>query len=526
MRLRRLAGALCAVVLLAGCMPEASRSTAAEPSEPPAARSAQPAPPTNEPQPRPSPEPGESPQESEENGCPTGGGGSLGTLVSYLDAVPSPAWKDRPVVRLCFDVPSDRRVVTGHETVSFRPDRQTCELVFRAWPNKPDSAVNGTKLEVKAVVVGGKPVTPQVETAGAPKGVPGTLIRVPLAGCLKPGQQVTADLDFTLTLGPDGDERASYSSEDKTAWLATAFPLLAWERGRGWATEPAVNLFGEMTTSEEFDLESLLVIAPSSDEVLGTGRSEGTVEGPRQGTTTHQFSADAVRDVAVTVGELTVVQRDVGNLRVHVGAPASGSKVSPDVWADETVATIRSLVSELGDFPYEDLWVTIAPDVSSGIELAGAIQFGDVDPRQFKALVPHEVAHMWFYGLVGNDQARDPWLDEAFAEYAETLVTGRESQALSYVAPEAVRNQVGRPMSWYAARPEAADLYAAGVYRQGGAMLHKARAAAGPDVFDRLLREYVATYAHTIVTPASVSKAFASAPAALAVMREYGALPR
>lgn len=520
--MRRLAVALCAAVLLAGCMPEASRSTSApEPSSPPAASPSRPAPPTNEP----APSPGETPP-ADESGCPTGGGGSLGTLVSYLDAAPSPAWKDRPVVRLCFDVPADRRVVTGHETVSFKPDRQTCELVFRAWPNKPDSAVNGTKLEVKAVVIAGKPVTPQVEAAGAPKGVPGTLIRVPLAGCLKAGQQVTADLDFTLTLGPDGDERASYSSEDKTAWLATAFPLLAWERGRGWATEPAVNLFGEMTTSEEFDLESLLVIAPSSDEVLGTGRLEGSVAGPRPGTTAHSFAADAVRDVAVTVGELTVVTREVGDLRVHVGAPASGTEVSADVWADETVATIRSLVAELGDFPYDDLWVTIAPDVSSGIELAGAIQFGDVDPREYEALVPHEVAHMWFYGLVGNDQARDPWLDEAFAEYAETLVNGQESDASSFVAPSAVRNQVGRPMAWYAAQPDAADLYAAGVYRQGGAMLHKARAAAGPEVFDRLLREYIETYAHTIATPASVARAFASAPRALAVLRSYGALPR
>jgi hypothetical protein len=516
---KRLIGALCLVVVAAGCVPEATRSTAAppDPTTPAPSESAPPTPEPEEQQPTP---PGQ------DNGCPTGGGGGLAGMVSYRQAAPSTTWKDRPVVRLCFDVPADRREVTGHETVTFKPDKQTCELVFRAWPNKPDSTSFGTKLEVTTVVLGGKPVTPKVEAAGAPKGTPGTLIRVPVAGCLKPGQSVTADLDFKLTLGPDGDERASYSSEDKTAWLATAFPLLAWERGRGWATEPAVNLFGEMTTSEEFDLESLLVIAPSSDEVLGTGRSDGTVDGPREGTTAHRFSADAVRDVAVTVGELTVVQRDLGSLRVHVGAPASGTKVSPDVWADETVSTIRSLVSYLGDFPYQDLWVTIAPDVSSGIELAGAIQYGDLDPRQYRALVPHEVAHMWFYGLVGNDQARDPWLDEAFAEYAETLVNGTAEESAASVAPAPVRNQVGRPMSWYAALPGAADLYSAGVYRQGGAMLHKAREAVGADEFDELLRTYISTNAHRIATPASVRSAFASAPEALAIFREYGALPR
>ena len=36
-------------------------------------------------------------------------------------------------------------------------------------------------------------------------------------------------------------------------------------------------------------------------------------------------------------------------------------------------------------------------------------------------LIPHETAHQWWYGVVGNDQAREPWLDEAFAKYSEQL---------------------------------------------------------------------------------------------------------
>ena len=37
-------------------------------------------------------------------------------------------------------------------------------------------------------------------------------------------------------------------------------------------------------------------------------------------------------------------------------------------------------------------------------------------------MVTHELAHMWFYGLVGDDQELHPWLDEAFATFAEELV--------------------------------------------------------------------------------------------------------
>ncbi len=32
--------------------------------------------------------------------------------------------------------------------------------------------------------------------------------------------------------------------------------------------------------------------------------------------------------------------------------------------------------------------------------------------------VVHEAAHEWFYSLVGNDQVKDPWLDESLAQYA------------------------------------------------------------------------------------------------------------
>ena len=50
-----------------------------------------------------------------------------------------------------------------------------------------------------------------------------------------------------------------------------------------------------------------------------------------------------------------------------------------------------------------------------------------VDPagQPSDVVLVHEVAHMWFYGMVGNSQFRDPWLDEAFASYAEGLATSR-----------------------------------------------------------------------------------------------------
>ena len=36
-------------------------------------------------------------------------------------------------------------------------------------------------------------------------------------------------------------------------------------------------------------------------------------------------------------------------------------------------------------------------------------------------ITPHEISHQWFFSLVGNDQAMEPWLDESLATYSEAL---------------------------------------------------------------------------------------------------------
>jgi hypothetical protein len=103
-------------------------------------------------------------------------------------------WPQRPVVELSFDVAPDLRSASGRESVVFTPDMRTCELVFRAWPNNPTMAKTGSSLTVTAASVDGRPVTSEISPAGSPPGSPGTLIQLPLARCLEPGQSVRAEL--------------------------------------------------------------------------------------------------------------------------------------------------------------------------------------------------------------------------------------------------------------------------------------------------------------------------------------------
>ena len=324
----------------------------------------------------------------------------------------------------------------------FTPDLPVCELVFRAWPNKPVTARAGNRLKVEAVTVGGEPSSFNVTASGAPPGAPGTLVEVPLASCVPAGTPVEATLAFTLGLAEGTDERVGMAAEEQVAWFGSAFPLLAWEAGRGWAREDAVDVAGEMATSEDFALRSLEVRAPPGMEVLATGAAHGQV--PADTDVVHRFAAPAVRDVSVTVGRLDVVHRDVDGVRVHVGAPA-GATARPEAWAEQVEASLARLTALLGPLPYADLWVSVLPGTAEGVEFPGAVQMGDTDPQEDAWLVTHELAHMWFYGLVGNNQARDPWLDESLASFVQQVVDDPGGDP-DPGEPGRLATEVGRPM--------------------------------------------------------------------------------
>ena len=432
-------------------------------------------------------------------------------------------WPDRPVVDLRFEVAPDLATVAGREVVAFTPDLDTCELVFRSWPNKPATSRAGSSLTVTGVQVDGRDAAFLDIAAGAPEGAPsGTLVEVPLADCVSAGETVTADVTFDLVLGEEVNERVGTSSDAEVAWFATAFPLLAWERGRGWERGPAVPVNGETAVSEDFLLDSMEVVAPSGYEVLGTGEADGA-EDQEDGTTVHRFTAPAVRDVAVAVGDLDVSERTIDGVRVRVGLDREVGEADGDAWLDQIEESNRELVDLLGPFPYDDLWVVVLSAQTSGIEFPGAIQFGDVDPVERRGLVTHELAHMWFYGLVGNDQGEHPWMDESFATFAQSVADGDRPPFTRIAAGESA--PVGGSMTYWAAefrRPS--NTYYDTVYTLGGAALVEAREQAGEEAFDAALADYVTVNAHTVATPDDVREAFSDLPEVLEVLREVGAL--
>src|SRR5215218_5969133 len=406
---------------------------------------------------------------------------------------------ERPRVALRFGLDAARRVVTGTETIVFTPDLPVRELIFRLWANQP-SAARDTRMTVTSARAGSANRF-TVESAGAAAGRPGTLLRLPLGREVPAGDAVTATLDFTLVLGAAVFER--WGSTGRTAWWGTGHPLLAWERGVGWQTQPATPVLGEYSVSEAARYD-VTVDAPTADTVLITGVAEAPVAaGP--GRRRWRATNLTARDVSVAVGQFQLRDGVVDGTPVRVGV-SSDTPVDPGALLSVTSVAMRKLADLFGPFPYPGMTVVALPSFGRrGIEYPGGFFAG---PLLNPVTITHEVAHEWFYGLVGDNQARDPWLDEAFATYAEAVVRDQpDAYRDALDQPEPVGGGTGR----FTPDPRA---YGAVVYGKGAAALLQARAKAGAPAFDAALRCYVNANAWRIATPADVERALAPVPAA------------
>ena len=427
---------------------------------------------------------------------PAGGRAAPASPAPSCPPVPAQAAADpaRPRYRLRAELSLERDEVAGDLTVRFTPDRDTDRLVFRLWPNSPRIAAGGGRLDTCPVTVDGRSTT--AERADATTLVVRT-------GPLTAGRAVEVALPWRLDLPGSVNDRVSRHGE--SVRLGSFFPLLSWEPGVGWATEPPVSGFAEATSSPVADFDVTLTV-PAGLVALTSGVED------RPG----HFTATAARDFAASVGRFRLASataRAPGPVQVTVGV-ADGLGVSAQTFLSKVVRVMEDLGRRLGPYPWPTFTLGITPNLSGGIEFPAHVQQG---PETIGRTTTHEVAHQWLYGLVGNNQGRDPWVDEGLATYVEGRVEGTLGSFVSRPIPADARGRVGEPMTYWDRHQSS---YYRGVYVQGA----QAVAAAGEaGLVDCALRHYVARNAHRIARPADVVAALSAVfPDAARRMAPFG----
>ena len=435
-------------------------------------------------------------------GTPSASSASPTCPASYAEPDPH-----RPEITLRFELANDLATVRGTEDVTFTPDLPVQELVFRLTANTPPTVRQGNRIEVTAATSNPSGGPYRFQAAGAAAGTQGGLLVLPLGRQVPAGERVTAHVEFTLTLGKQAFDR--FGRNDDYAWWGSGQPLLSWERGVGWHTEPLLKYTAESATSEAARTD-LTVIAPGKYVVLSSGTQDPPKDFGEGGSKRWHAVADRARDVSVVVGPFRTVKATVAGTTVQVGT-APGK--SPQKLLTEAERGVRELVARFGPPPFPTINLARLPINGGGIEYPGAIMLLD-DSR---VVTVHELAHQWFYAMVGNSQARDPWLDEAFATFAEQEIDGTAgTSALT------LPGKVGASTTSYGGNEQA---YYDTTYGKGSAALVAAENAGPSTQFDAALRCYVNANAWRIAKPADLAKALAGVPDSVKVLRDAGALP-
>lgn len=75
-----------------------------------------------------------------------------------------------------------------------------------------------------------------------------------------------------------------------------------------------------------------------------------------------------------------------------------------------------------GELPEKHYYILFTPFMTAGAEFSNAaILSSTLSFAEVEKTVAHEVAHQWWYGLVGSDQVNAPWQDEALAQWSALL---------------------------------------------------------------------------------------------------------
>jgi hypothetical protein len=406
---------------------------------------------------------------------------------------------DRPKYTMDLALEPSRKIVTGDLTVEFTADIPTDRLVFRLWPNGPRQQGEGAELRTGDVTTpdGAKLTTELTDTT--------TLVVHPPAP-LEAGDSITVSMQFTmLTPGRVLDRIATDGDQMR---LGSFFPILAWQPGVGWALDPPTVSLAEASTSTTADFD-VTIHAPEGSTVLASGVQDP--DDPKH------WTAEAVRDFAIAAGPFetaTVTAHAPEAVKVTMGVQPGVGIPARDA-ANRAAHDLEALAALYGPYPWPELHVVITKDVGrAGIEYPTMIFEG---AARFALTVSHEVGHQWFYSLVGDDQAREPWLDEALTTWAAANVSNYLDFMRSQVARTFEVNHVAYPMTFWDVHQ---DSYGTGVYWRGAQALD---ALGPPDAVNCALRRYVARNAYRIATTSDVIDAMTEVfPKAPAILGSFG----
>ena len=381
------------------------------------------------------------------------------------------------------------RVADVAETITYtnRSKKPLTELVLAIPPrNYPDSYRQ-------------KLLTGQLVKSFAEEG---QITRILLTAPLEPAAQTQLHLEFRLILP---ENAGTYGIAHRQTNLFNWYPFIPpYSDEKGWLVHPMVVIngeqIGEYVVSEiaDFDVHLKFTDRANLIEVAASAPAAGE---PKSGN--YSYHLEQARSFAFSVCD-SYFEQEI----IHNGVLLRAYLFFNEVDAGQRILKMAAQALDL----YGELWMPypremlsiVAADFLHNMEMDGMVMlsYGVIDNANIEResmldyLVPHEVSHQWFYSLVHNDQAAEPWLDEALATYSESLFYERYYPDLlawwwtNRVDKYTLSGNVDAEIS----ESSGYDSYRDAVYLRGAQFLRDLRLTIGDQAFFASLKEYFETH--------------------------------
>ncbi len=409
-----------------------------------------------------------------------------------------------PRYRIALDVDPDAVHFRGISGVTYTNTENVPldEVYFRLLPNGQKSYGNGS-LAVSAVRIAGQPAETQLSDSD-------TVLKVKLPARLEPGGQTTFELAFDGVVPVDfggNDEPAGYGiynfSENVLA-LSGWYPILAVYDAQGWNLDP-VSAMGDSVYSD-MALYSVRACLASDWVVAATGVVVDRQAGGDL--TCQQFESGPARDFFLIASpDFELLSKDVDGTKVnayylpnHQEPAEQALQISAD--------SLHIFNQQFGAYPNTELDVVDAPMRNAlgveypGIVLVASQLYDTPDDPSFAVATAHEVAHQWWYNIVGNDVFDEPWLDEALTTYSSSLyyefgpdagyaqgLRDYWQQRYEKLRQDGKDDRISEPLTYFEDLGDA-RVYSGVVYTKGALFFDALRKEIGDQAFFGALAQY------------------------------------
>lgn len=421
---------------------------------------------------------------------------------------------------LTFDLTSGGPEYSGSATITYTsPDGAALdELVLRLYPNAP--LIYGGQLTITSARVEQDELLPEVFLAD------NTAVRLQLVQPLSAGKTVQLQLNFSGRLPADFASDSIYgtynfASEGPVLMMANAYPLLAPLEVGVWRADTVLPE-GDAVVSQ-VALYRVAVQVPVDWQVVSSGS---------------QVSSSAE-------GENKVIHIAGGPLREFMLAASPAFELRQQLWQDVQLnhwglpeseasqAEVLQVAADsmdiydqtFGPYPYRELDIIAAPlNNASGVEYPGLVLLGtglytnQSTPRMLPYVTAHEIAHQWWYAVVGNDVLAHPWQDEGLATFSAQLYVQKHNPVFYQGALSLYRERVADLEAEQGVQPidqSVADLadnkaYSTIAYLKGDLFFEALREEIGVSAMNAGLQAYYQDFSYQVAPPSALLDSFES----------------